>query len=51
MKMKTMTKRKTITKQTKVKLRREEEENKWSKTKRKEMKELGRRPKETNLWR
>jgi hypothetical protein len=51
MKMKTMTRKKTRTKQTKVELGGKEEENQWNKMRRKEMKkELGRRE-EVNLWR
>jgi hypothetical protein len=51
MKMKTMTKRVTRTRQTKVELRRKEEENQWSKMRRKETKKEFRKGEETNLWR
>jgi len=51
MKMETMTRRKTGTKQTKVELGRKEEENQWNKMRRKETKkEFGKRE-EVNLWR
>jgi hypothetical protein len=51
MKMKTMTRRKIKSKQTKQELGRGEEENLWSKIRSKQMKqELG-RGEEANLWR
>jgi hypothetical protein len=51
MKMKTMTRRKTKSKQTKQELGRREEENLWRKTKRKQTKQEFGRGEETNLWR
>ncbi len=51
MKMKTMTRRKIKSKQTKQELGRGEEKSLWRKTKRKQTKQELRRGEETNLWR
>jgi hypothetical protein len=51
MKMKTMIRRKTSSKQTKQELQKGGEENLWSTTRKKQMKQELRRGEEANLWR